>query len=150
MVCTQIRTEILSVLIWAQTVCKGFQQAKVGANKERDKKQNSVISDLNTEVRDLKKEKASLEDQLREIRMDTERKLKRQAESNREAQVAEEKLQQVMTWDQKCQFVNVPLSISLNQTWGQLLRKSNYLLTITLVIGQLNYNYNYMAFEQSN
>ena len=59
-----------------------------------------MISDLNTEVRDLKKEKASLEDQLREIRTDTERKLKRQAESNREAQVAEEKLQQVMTWDQ--------------------------------------------------
>ena len=39
-----------------------------------------------------------------------------------------------------------------SKTWGQLLWKSNQLITITLEIVQLNYNYNYnyMAFEQSN
>ena len=38
MVCIQIRTDILSVLIWVQTVCKGYQQTtKVTASKERVK-----------------------------------------------------------------------------------------------------------------
>ena len=32
----QIRTDILSVLIWVQTVCKGYQQmTKVATSKER-------------------------------------------------------------------------------------------------------------------
>ena len=36
MVWIQIRTEVLLVLIWVQTVCKGYQQTtKVAANKER-------------------------------------------------------------------------------------------------------------------
>ena len=34
----QIRTDILSVLIWVQTVCKGYQQTtKVASSKERVK-----------------------------------------------------------------------------------------------------------------
>ena len=33
---------------------------------------------------------------------------------------------------------------------GSITLKSNYLLTITLEFVQLNYNYQYMAFEQSN
>ena len=34
----QIRTDILSVLMWVQTVCKGYQQTtKVAASKERVK-----------------------------------------------------------------------------------------------------------------
>ena len=38
MVWIQIRTDILSVLIWVQTVCKGYQQTtKVAARKERVK-----------------------------------------------------------------------------------------------------------------
>ena len=37
-VCIQIRTDILSVLIWVQTLCKGYQQTtKVAASKERVK-----------------------------------------------------------------------------------------------------------------
>ena len=44
----------------------------------------------------------------------------------------------------------VKLANGLAQTWGQLLWKSNLLHTITLEIVQLNYNYNYMAFGQSN
>ena len=35
---TQIRTDILSVLIWVQIVCKGYlQMTKVAASKERVK-----------------------------------------------------------------------------------------------------------------
>ena len=56
----------------------------------------NLISELSAEVRSLKKDKASLEDQVREIRVDTERKLKQQAESSRETQIAEEKLLQVV------------------------------------------------------
>ena len=38
MVWVQIRTDILSVLIWVQTLCKGYQQTtKVAASKERVK-----------------------------------------------------------------------------------------------------------------
>ena len=38
-VCIQIRTHVLLVLIWEQTVCKGYQQTtKVAANKKRVRK----------------------------------------------------------------------------------------------------------------
>ena len=41
-VCIQIRTDILSVLIWVQTVCKGYQQktTKSTSSKERVNKIN--------------------------------------------------------------------------------------------------------------
>ena len=38
MVCIQIRTDVLTVLVWVHTVCKGYQQmTKVTARKERIK-----------------------------------------------------------------------------------------------------------------
>ena len=38
-VCIQIRTDVLSVLTWKQTVCKGYQQTtKVAADKKRVRK----------------------------------------------------------------------------------------------------------------
>ena len=38
MVWTQIKTDILSVLIWVQIVCKGYQQmTKVAVSKESSK-----------------------------------------------------------------------------------------------------------------
>ena len=33
----QVRTDILSVLIWDQTVCKGYQQTRVAAGRQRVK-----------------------------------------------------------------------------------------------------------------
>ena len=53
------------------------------------------ISEVSAEVTTLKKEKAGLQDEIKDIRIETERKLKRQAEQNRETQNAEEKLHQV-------------------------------------------------------
>ena len=44
--------------------------------------------------------------------------------------------------------ISLPEATSCDQTWGQLLWKSNWLLTITLEIVQLNYNY--MAPEKSD
>ena len=44
--------------------------------------------------------------------------------------------------------VTSPFILGPSETWGQLLLKSNKLLTITLENVLLNYNY--MAFEQSN
>ena len=42
MVWIQIRTDILSVLIWVQTVSKGYQQTtKVATSKKRDKESSS-------------------------------------------------------------------------------------------------------------
>ena len=55
MVWIQTRTDFLSVLIWVQTVCKGYQQTTiVASSKERviegfghsGSKQNSTVSDL--------------------------------------------------------------------------------------------------------
>ena len=47
MVWTQIRTDILSVLIWVQTVCSGYQQmTKVAASRDRVNLTINTIFDL--------------------------------------------------------------------------------------------------------
>ena len=53
MVWIQIRTNILSILIWVQTVCKGYQQMiivatsfRVSYNLDQDQDQHSVHPDL--------------------------------------------------------------------------------------------------------
>lgn len=55
----------------------------------------SLISELTAEVTNLKKEKASLQDEIRDIKAEKDRQLKRQADSFRESQNAEQKLDQV-------------------------------------------------------
>ena len=43
MVCSQIRTDFLSVLIWVQNVCKGYQQATKVTDKGPEKQNNFEI-----------------------------------------------------------------------------------------------------------
>ena len=51
MVWTQVRTEALSVLIWVQTVCKGYQQTtKATDSKERVKKKCPCLNKLSVSI----------------------------------------------------------------------------------------------------
>ena len=43
MVCIQIRTDFLSILIWVQTVCKGYQQMTKVTDKGPEKQNNFEI-----------------------------------------------------------------------------------------------------------
>ena len=53
------------------------------------------MSELSAEVTALKKDKASLQDEVKEIKADAERKQRRQTDQFKEAQNAEKKLEQV-------------------------------------------------------
>ena len=55
-----------------------------------------TFSELSAEVTSLKKDKSSLQDEIREIRADSDRKLRRQTDQFKETQTAERKLEQVI------------------------------------------------------